>query len=676
MATGGTAPPPLSIPPPQIEPLSDDDGSSPLSDVEDKDDETNDLQDDLRLTINENDDHSLPDNQSDANDTEAETERLFDTPQLATRHKDVVLGPSADAIIYERTPSKLRRTAGSHLDPGGTPLSYDDVSIASSPPAQPTQDSEQVESPPLDILPEVAAVQGTETRKRKRLSLPAEVVEVEMPPRKRAGSAPTKEQTTADSGTVFIDDGEPPLKTVSGKHYTDRVLANTVVTEVAKPNEQPRRTQPEQVPGAKKQTRSSSRKLKDAEETAETDAPTGDSLNGTAPDNDEAHTGDDDPMEVDVDEEAEAAHKNEEERMARTDKTLLDRDTDHTAAVERKKAAFEQLCAIEKDFTTFREKLFEERLEQLNREEAMLRSANPTHPEYLAMMHCINARRDERIRVANQELKLSIETAERCAVARRAQIHSHFFQAIRESRERILAELGQHWYDIQHERRKHANNVPDFGLRFPKNPTERVRHALSYNREVSILSGIAKYEGMPAAPDMQGVTLQELEDDLDTIARHRLHAPRHHLHRPMYADYGGIPLGEALGPAGAEFLEQTPWANPHHPSHAHLLHRQHAPHHHEPQHVVGALSGAPAPPRRLTHQTSNPFAISSDSQPFNGHARTSKNAARQATISPEVTRAATLLEHTRTLGARTVASNPSESAHSINHHVATTVATS
>lgn len=163
------------------------------------------------------------------------------------------------------------------------------------------------------------------------------------------------------------------------------------------------------------------------------------------------------------------------------------------------------------------DRLYDERLEQLNREEAMLRSDNPTHPDYLAMMLCVNARRDERLRVADRELELKIEAADRWAVARRSQIHSQFFQGIRESRERILAELGQHWYDIQHERRKNANNVPEYGIRFPKTQAQRLRDALSYNREVSILSGIAKYEGMPAAPDMQGASSQELEDDFDAI---------------------------------------------------------------------------------------------------------------------------------------------------------------
>lgn len=147
----------------------------------------------------------------------------------------------------------------------------------------------------------------------------------------------------------------------------------------------------------------------------------------------------------------------------------------------------------------------------------MLRADNPTHPEYIAMMQCIDARRDDRIRVADKELELNMESLGRWAVARRTQIHSQYFQTVRESRERVLAELGQQWYDIQNERRKHANNVPEFGLRFPPTQTQRVKNALAYNKEVSILSGVAKYEGMPAAPDMKGASMQELEDDFEAM---------------------------------------------------------------------------------------------------------------------------------------------------------------
>ncbi|KAI1170535.1 hypothetical protein F4777DRAFT_107567 [Nemania sp. FL0916] len=651
MATGDTAPPPLSIPPPQIEPLSDDDGSSPLSDVDDKDEDPDDLQDEERLTNNENDEYSFPDNQSDANDTEAETERLYDTPQQVTRHRDAVARP-ADAAVYERTPSKLRqrpRAAGRSLGDQHNLLSDDDISMASSPPAPPTESPEKLQSPTLDILAQAAASQEAESRKRKR-SLPVEATVPERPPRKRGASIPILGRTVLDGDATAVDEDNPSLNTKSGEHSADEAPDTTAGDDEPEPDEPIQQAQPEHA-RLRKQTRSSSRKLKGTDETAEVDVPTGDSVDGTAPEEDEAHTGEDEHMEVDINEEAEAAQRNEEE-------------------LERKKAAYEQLTGIEKRFATFREKLYEERLEQLNKEEAMLRSNNPTHPDYLAMMSCVDARRDERLRIADRELELKIEALERGAVARRAQIHSQFFQAVRESRERILAELGQHWYDIQHERRKNANAVPEYGIRFPKSHSQRIRNALAYNQEVSILSGIAKHEGMPAAPDMQGASSQELEDDFDAINSNKHHAPRHALHRPVYADYGGVPVGEVLGLAGAEFLEQTPWANPNHPSHAHLLPRQHGGHH-DP-HALSALSGASAEPRRASNQP-NPFAISSDSQPFNGHAKPSKNIPKQPSTSPEVTRAASLLEQTRVLGRAAAAPSASENNHPRSYPGATAV---
>ncbi|XXG98209.1 alpha-tubulin [Hypoxylon texense] len=640
MATGDTAPAPLAIPPPPIEPLSDDDGSSPLSDVEDKDADTDGLHGLNESTPKHRDeDLSSPDDLSDANDTEAETERLYDTPRNPTRHKDVVLNRSADGHVFERTPTKLRRNNrrtkdGKDEDDG--PLS-EDVSIASSPPAQETKSPSKRLSPILDILAE-AASQEAENRKRKRSSMPVENSEPTEPPRKRTGSvpAPTRQDMDGDGDTPMADEDEPSSHTNSGEHSADET-ANPVAGENGDEHVQDPPSDQEVIP--KKQTRSGSKKLKAAEQTVDTDEPPDGVSRATAPE-DGVHATEEDHAEAEVDEEAEAAHKNEEERKKLPSHPRLATKPDKTLLVERKKAAFEQLTAIEKRFTAFRDRLYEERIEQLNKEEAMLRSDNPTHPEYLAMMKCVEARRDERIRIADRELELSIESLERCSVARRAQIHSHYFQAVRESREKILAELGQQWYDIQHERRKQANNVPEFGLRFPSDPTQRVRNALAYNKEVSILSGVAKYEGMPAAPDMKGATMQDLEDDFEAMSRNRQPAPRHQAHRPNFVDYGGLPFGPTLGPAGEQFIEQTPWANPNHPSNAHLLQRQH-PVQHEPS------PSMPPGPKRNSHQ-SHPFSGGPTSQPSNGPTKAQKSVPRPLSTSPEVTRAATtLLEPTK-----------------------------
>lgn len=147
----------------------------------------------------------------------------------------------------------------------------------------------------------------------------------------------------------------------------------------------------------------------------------------------------------------------------------------------------------------------------------MLKADHPTHPEYLAMMECIDSRRDHKLQVAEKEFEFRMESLSRWVVARRAQIHTQYYQGVREARERVMAELGEHWYAIQHERRKHANNVPDFGLRYPASQAQRIREAMAYNKEVSILSGIAKYEGMPAAPEMRAASLHELEDDFEAM---------------------------------------------------------------------------------------------------------------------------------------------------------------
>ncbi|KAI0889249.1 Sds3-like-domain-containing protein [Annulohypoxylon maeteangense] len=624
MATGDTAPAPLTIPPPPIEPLSDDDGSSPLSDVEDKDADPDGMHGLNSATPNNRDeDLSSPDDLSDANDTEAETERLYDTPRNPTRHKDIVLSRQTDGHIYERASSKLRRhitRSGEDKDRDDAPLFEEEMSIASSPPAQETKTPNKNQSPILGILAE-AASQEAESRKRKR-SLPAVTSVPPQLTRKRTGSVPTPSRQDMDGDTPMIDEEDPSLHTNSGEHSLDE--ANNVVAGEDDGDDHAQGNQSDSETVPKKQTRSGSKKLKAVEQPTGTDEhEEGAAVAAIAEDG--AHAAEDEQAEADVDEEAEAAHRNEEE-------------------LERKRTAFDQLSAIEKRFATFRDRLYEERLEALNREEAMLRSDNPTHPEYLAMMECIDARRDERIRVANRELELNKEALDRWAVARRSQIHSQYFQSVRESRETILAELGQQWYDIQHERRKQANNVPEFGLRFPSDPTQRIKNALAYNKEVSILSGIAKHEGMPAAPDMKGATLQELDDDFDAMNRNRQAAPRHHVHRPSYVDYGGLPFGQSLGPAGEQFIEQTPWANPNHPSNAHLLQRQHSGQ--NEAHTQGAAPNAPSGSKKSSHP-SRPFSNGSTTQPSSNPSKTQKGVPRQLSNSPEVTRAATLLEQTK-----------------------------
>lgn len=200
------------------------------------------------------------------------------------------------------------------------------------------------------------------------------------------------------------------------------------------------------------------------------------------------------------------------------------------SVVEKKRAAHDRLGAIEDQFMRFRERLvqricdnifadstrlYDERVEQLNQEEAMLRRSKPTHPLYLEMMQCIDARRDDRIRIGDKLQELGAGTHRVFAVGRRSQIMGQYQQEVREMREQMLEELGKKWHATQHDRRSFAGNPPEYTLKFPSDRPKQVRNQIAYSNEVSILSGIAKHIGFPAAPAMGAATAAEIAEDFE-----------------------------------------------------------------------------------------------------------------------------------------------------------------
>lgn len=332
MATGDTAPAPLAIPPPPIEPLSDDDGSSPLSDVEDKDGDPDDLHNLNDATPNNRDEEaSSVDDLSDANDTEAETERLYDTPRNPIRHTDVILDQPAGIQPFARTPTRLRRhnrRAKEAKDDDDGHFSEEDFSIASSPPARERKTAKRRQSPVLDILVE-AATQDNESRKRKRASMPVEKPEPTQLPQKRTGSVPAPKRQDLDGDTSMVDEEEASLPTNSGEHSADETINPTVGED-----EHVQGTPSDHKVIPKKQTRSGSKKLKAAEQPAETDEPTEEGRGATLPRGDGNNAGEYEQAEADI-EEAEIAHRNEEERtlfphflriLTSADRTLASRE--------------------------------------------------------------------------------------------------------------------------------------------------------------------------------------------------------------------------------------------------------------------------------------------------------------------------------------------------------------
>ncbi|KAM0216630.1 hypothetical protein ACHAQI_002284 [Fusarium lateritium] len=556
MAATASAPPHLSSPALGVADLEDSIISSPLSEVDTKDEHDEDIE---HMHLDHEDEESVrrsprkkpqaasdsdsvlsdahSDVASDGNVTEAETERLYDTPKHQ-RQRDVVIDQFNEGQVYERTPSKLRRTANlhDHDDDDESAIDDDDASIGSptvggdSPTKHATTHSVDVEDEHKNDAQE---------RKRKR-SPAADQSETEQPLRKRASSEHVSGVNTPQhpEDTTLHDDVATPANGSSG---TQTPAEDTDASPRKKSSNREADLAERISRVAKKNTRGSKRKAAAVAADLDHDTDSGshdgarDSARGTDVDN---HG---DEAEADADEEIDSA-------------------TAHDEELERKHAAFKDWTVIEEMFGVFRDRLYKDRLQRLEEEEQSLLSNTPTHPEYLNMKQCLDDRLEQKLREINNEHGYRVKAHERRSVAQRAQIWGQYYQAVREKREKTLETLNQEWYDIQTARRS-AHSLQDCGLLYPKDPGQRVRNAIAYNTEVSALATIAKYEGFPAGPEMTGATSSELEDDLAAIerAKRSRHKPANQRREEYYAQ----PF-DRLGPAGEQFLRETPWANPNH----------------------------------------------------------------------------------------------------------------
>lgn len=163
---------------------------------------------------------------------------------------------------------------------------------------------------------------------------------------------------------------------------------------------------------------------------------------------------------------------------------------------------------------TYMHRLHEERLAALDAELSLLHDPNCIHPEFLAQRQCIDTRRDERIQLEQVTARLKQECLERKVVAVRSQIHCQYFQEARQIREDCVTQLNEMYCKIQAERPQTKSKEPHFIYNLPAKRSQRIAFQTAYNKEVSVLSGIARHIGFPAAPEIVGARPSEMEEDL------------------------------------------------------------------------------------------------------------------------------------------------------------------
>ncbi|KAI9798868.1 MAG: hypothetical protein M1833_004371 [Piccolia ochrophora] len=549
------------------ESFEDDGRSSSLSDIEDGREDDRSVRSPSALNTGDKN-----------NDSEAETERLENTPQKQSSHKDFVLGVSV-VTNSNRSPSSLQRhkvleIADKESHEGGEDIPRTSTLDAPAVENIVSATSEKtIEAPSQEDINSRVSLTEQKGHKRKRPSSSGDrtgdEADVHEPASKRNGSIKPDINGANLQETYHVTSAEGPLgKELASLDPLHEATADDL-DGIAEDNDgeaKPLDDTLDEIPirstrhSKSKKGRRKGRKTQDVRSDM---VETYNSIeNQATPERDEPDAGEESPADdvnetledgegeiYDEEGEAEAAARNEEELL-------------------KKRSALDSLSAIEKNFAAFRDRLYEDRMAQLNIEEASLTGPNPTHPEYLAMLGAIDTHRDKKLELEQKILQYKMQALEVKTVAERSQIHSQFFQTIRAAREQILEEIGEQWYQIQRDRRGWGGGVPDYAYQFPTRRSQQITQQTAYNLEVSVLSGVAKYVGFPAAPTIDGGRSTDIEDDLQSMGIKTQQASLgRQQSQSLRTSLAGATLPSRKPAAEEQFLEQTPWANPRHPAH-------------------------------------------------------------------------------------------------------------
>ncbi|KAK4507426.1 hypothetical protein PRZ48_001161 [Zasmidium cellare] len=228
---------------------------------------------------------------------------------------------------------------------------------------------------------------------------------------------------------------------------------------------------------------------------------------------------------------------------------------------------------VVKQFASFREKMFSERLAAVDAELEMLNQTDCKHPEFLRQNACVEARHQKQVNEAKAFYKYKFESLRRSTLGERSQLHSQYFQHARELREEVMSQLGEDWYNIQKERRESGMDDNErYIYKLPTKKSAQLKQQAKYNQEVSVLSGIAKYVGFPAAPEISGTEGDSLEDDMKAMKLAKKATAATSNPPPVFfPNRTGLVQPQSERIAHEQFLEQTPWARPQAPIHNHAM---------------------------------------------------------------------------------------------------------
>ena len=173
-------------------------------------------------------------------------------------------------------------------------------------------------------------------------------------------------------------------------------------------------------------------------------------------------------------------------------------------------------------------RMYDERHAELSAELDLLHQPTAPHKDFMAMRQALDARRDEKQRLEQINLQYKIQNLQKKILATRAQMHCQHYQKVREIRDDYLERLNSDYCQIQRERRQFIRKEPHFTYKFETDKPKQVENQTKYNKEVSLLSGIARHKGFPGAPELESAMSEDVEGDFREMRVYHQYSQQDH----------------------------------------------------------------------------------------------------------------------------------------------------
>ncbi|KAK9460455.1 Sds3-like-domain-containing protein [Lipomyces oligophaga] len=216
-----------------------------------------------------------------------------------------------------------------------------------------------------------------------------------------------------------------------------------------------------------------------------------------------------DEQEPEVEEEEEEEEKKSPKKKRKHDEEETEQERMLTGRART------SLTDIEVDFAKFRDQLYEDKVVRLNADIELCLEGK--HPELAAINSQIEAIRDEKLKLANARLSYRRRCVENQTRSFRSHIHQQFYKNVANLRAKMISDITESWYKVNRERRSMDSLVPFYNYRVPDKQSTIFRQRQAQYQEIALLSGLSKYVGFPAAPEIKAATQDEIADDLEAL---------------------------------------------------------------------------------------------------------------------------------------------------------------